>query len=108
MCVPGRARTGFEGDAGARRAGWSFRVEQRVDAHGADEPIGRTFDGSLSTTSFDFDFGVLSFTCSRLSGKNHWHRERRGGTSFHKGAAREHVRHSRDVYGFTIILIDSR
>ena len=47
MCVPCRPRAGLEGDAGAERARRSGRIEQRIDAHRAGEPIRRSLAGRL-------------------------------------------------------------
>ena len=45
--VPCRAGAGLERDAGAAHARRSGRLEQRIDAHRAGEPLGRSFAGRL-------------------------------------------------------------
>ena len=53
MRVPGRARAGFERDAGAADARRIGRLEQRVDADRAGEPFGRPLAGWLCAVSLD-------------------------------------------------------
>jgi len=53
MRVPGRARAGFERDAGAADARRIGRLEQRVDADGTGEPFGRPLAGWLCAVSLD-------------------------------------------------------
>ena len=47
MRVPRGARTRLERDARAGGPCWSVCLKQRIDAHRAGEPIGRTFGGRL-------------------------------------------------------------
>ena len=59
MGVPGRPGAGLERDAGAGRARRGVRLEQRVDADRAGEPVGRPFAGRLRAISFDIHLGLL-------------------------------------------------
>jgi hypothetical protein len=53
MRVPGRARAGLERDAGAADTRRIGRLEQRVDADRAGEPLGRSLAGRLCAVSLD-------------------------------------------------------
>jgi hypothetical protein len=68
--VPGRARAGLEGDGVPRRARRCVRAEQRVDADGAGEPLGRPLRGRLRTASPDLHRTFLSgFRIAAPSGR---------------------------------------
>src|SRR4029453_13400723 len=53
MGVPGRGPAGLERDAGAADARRIGRLEQRVDADRAGEPLGRSLAGGLCAVSLD-------------------------------------------------------
>ena len=55
--VPRRARARLERDARARHARRVWRLEQRVDADRAGEPVRRSFARRLRTDSLDFHGG---------------------------------------------------
>jgi hypothetical protein len=66
MRMPGRARAGLKRDAGAADARRIGRLEQRVDADCACEPLCRSFAGGLCTVPLIFM--ALSFV-GRLLGQ---------------------------------------
>src|SRR6185312_5018940 len=59
MCVPRRARARLERDTGACNARRRRRREQGIETNIARKQIGRTFDGRLRATAFQFH-GCLS------------------------------------------------
>src|SRR5947209_6775984 len=67
--VPGGAGAGLEGDAGSGRAGRGVGREQRVDAHRAREPLGRSLVGRLCTNSLDVHAELLSLGRRELSSR---------------------------------------
>src|ERR1700733_11888291 len=60
MSVPRGARAGLEGDRGALDDGGLGRLEERVDADGAGEPVGWTLGGWLRADAFDFHDVLLA------------------------------------------------
>src|SRR5213593_1603554 len=53
MRVPGRSSRWLKRHAGALNEGGIGRLEKRVDANGAREPVRRPFRGTLRASSFD-------------------------------------------------------
>src|SRR5438105_2956479 len=70
MRMPRRVRTRFEGDARTADTRGLRRLEQRIDAYCAREPVRRTFRGRLRPSSFDFHINTpcvnRSFSCNHL------------------------------------------
>src|ERR1019366_7203231 len=57
--VPSRPSTGLERNTGTDYACRSVWLKQRVNAHHAGKPIGRSFVGRLRATSFDVHISEL-------------------------------------------------
>ena len=65
MSVPGGARSGLESYAGALNEGRIGSLKERIDAHGAGEPLGWSFGGRLRAGSLDFHFSEFLWVSPR-------------------------------------------
>jgi hypothetical protein len=91
MRVPGGPGARLEGDAGAGGARRIGRLEQRIDAHGAGEPVGRPFGGGLGAASSDVH-GDLLFRLPAPSSGTYVVHSRASGESFLRNGDRVNVR----------------
>src|SRR3989442_10682724 len=60
MRMPRRASARLERDAGAGRARWIGGLKQRIDPHGAGEPVGWTLARGLRTGAFDVHGAIVT------------------------------------------------